>query len=180
MHPHLEEIMAYLARVRSDLARVVEQTPPAAFDRKPKSGGWNGTEIIQHLGKVEGSISKLLEGLFAKALAAGIAEERGTEGWLRSLDELRMTDRSRRIAAPERLAPDPAIDFAAAWSSLQAVRQRLIRAVATVDGRDLTLVSAPHPIFGPLNGYQWVLSVGHHEERHRLQLQETLEGIPRT
>jgi hypothetical protein len=35
-------------------------------------------------------------------------------------------------------------------------------------------VSAPHPIFGALNGYQWILSVGKHEERHLIQLRETL------
>jgi DinB superfamily len=174
MHPQLEEIMAYMARVRTDLTRLVEQTPPAAFDRKPKNGGWSGTGIIQHVGKVEGSATKLLEGLFAKAMAEGMPAENGTASWLHSFDKLNLLDRTRRINAPERLFPEATAEFVPSWTSLQAVRERLKRALATVDGRDLTLVSAPHPIFGPLNGYQWVLSIGKHEERHLSQLKEVL------
>lgn len=176
MHPHLEEITAYLARVRADLAAVIDRTPPAAFDRRPKNGGWSGTGIIQHLGKVEGSSTKLLEGLFAKALADDVRAEQGTQSWMHSLDHLRVTDRSFRISAPDRVAPDPAAELAASWASLQAVRLRLLRAVERVDGRDLTTVNAPHPILGPLNGYEWVLFIGQHEERHLNQLRETLSG----
>jgi hypothetical protein len=174
MHPHLEDISGYLANVRAELTTLVERTPPAAFDHRPRNGGWTGTGIIQHLGKVEGSISKLLEGLFAKAMADGMPAETRADGWLHSLDKYRFLDRSVRIEAPERLAPDPTAEFETSWSSLQAVRLRLLRAVQNVDGRDLTVVSAPHPVFGPLNGYQWVLSVGKHEERHLSQLRETL------
>lgn len=176
MHQHLEEITSYLARVRADLASVIDETPAASFDRQPPTGGWSGTSIIHHLGKVEGSTGKLLEGLFARALADGVGPDPGTPSWMHALDRYRVTDRSRRIKAPDRVAPDPAAEFAASWSSLQAARLRLLRAVATVDGRDLTTVTAPHPIFGPLNGYEWVLVVGQHEERHLIQLRETLSG----
>ena len=176
MHPHLEEITSYLARVRADLGAVIDRTPPAAFDRNPATGGWSGTGIINHLGKVEGSTSKLLEGLFAKALADGVGPDPGTQSWMHALDHLRVTDRTFRIMAPDRVAPDPTAGFAASWASLQAVRPRLLRAVASVDGRDLTTVSAPHPILGPLNGYEWVLLIGQHEERHLSQLRETLSA----
>ena len=174
MHPHLEEITAYLAETRADLATIVETTPPAKFDHQPQDGGWTGTGIIQHLGKVEGSSTKLLEGLFAKALADGMGPETATESPIHSLDRYRALDRTVRIDAPERLVPDATAELAASWTSLQAVRQRLLRALATVDGRDLTAVNAPHPKFAALNGYQWVLMIGQHEARHIIQLRETL------
>jgi hypothetical protein len=174
MHPFLEEIMDYLARVRADLTALVEHTPPAAFDRKPKNGGWTGTGIIQHTGKVEGAATKHLEGLFAKAMAEGMPPETGTVPWLHSLDGRRMLDRTQRIESPERLVPDATAELASSWASLQAVRERLKRALASVDGRDLSIISASHPIFGPLNGYQWVITIGKHEERHLIQLRETL------
>lgn len=119
-------------------------------------------------------MTKLLEGLFAKALADGMPEETGVRSWIRSLDTLGVLDRSRRIEAPERAHPSADAQFAASWASLQSVRERLLRAVATVDGRDLTAVNASHPIFGALNGYQWVLVIGKHEERHLSQLRATL------
>ncbi len=174
MHPFLEEITADIARVRAQLAKIVAETPAAKFDHKPRNGGWTGTGIIQHLGTVEGMATKRLEGLFEQALAEGMAAEKGTVRWLHSLDHFQMLDRSRKIIAPERAIPPADAQLAPAWASLQAVRERLLRAVATVDGRDLTTVSAPHPIFGALNGYQWILVVGQHEERHLSQLRETL------
>jgi hypothetical protein len=174
MHPHLEEITAYLAKVRADLAKIVAETPAAKFDHRPQDGGWTGAGIIQHLGKVEGSSTKLLEGLFAKAMAEGMGMETKADSWLHSLDQHRALDRTRVINAPERRMPEPTADLATSWASLQAVRARLLRAVSSVDGRDLTAVSAPHPIFGALNGYQWLLMIGQHEERHLTQLRETL------
>ena len=174
MHPLLEEITADIAHVRADLAKIVAETPATKFDHKPRNGGWTGTGIIQHLGTVEGMATKRLEGLFAQALADGIAAEKGTVHWLHSLDHFNVLDRSRKIVAPERAIPPADAQLAPAWASLQAVRERLLRAVATVDGRDLSTVSAPHPVFGALNGYQWILMVGRHEERHLSQLRETL------
>lgn len=174
MHPFLEEITADNARTRAELAKIIAETPAAKFDHQPRNGGWSGTGIVQHLGTVEGMATKMLEGLFTKALADGIAMEKGTTGWLHSLDHLNVLDRSRSITAPARAIPPADAQLAPAWESLQAVRQRLLRAVATVDGRDLSTLSAPHPVFGALNGYQWVLVVGQHEARHLSQLRETL------
>jgi hypothetical protein len=174
MHPAIEELTSELARVRGDLTKVVSSTQRAKFDHVPRDGGWSGTGIIQHLGTVEGMATKMLEGLFSRALAEGLAMEQGTASWLGSLDKYKVLDRSTRINAPERAFPAPDSKLEIAWASLQAVRQRLLTAVATVDGRDISTLSAPHPVFGPLNGYQWILIVAKHEERHLSQLRETL------
>jgi hypothetical protein len=174
MHQITEELTADLGRIRAELTSLVEKTPPAKFDHRPRDGGWTGTGIIQHLGTVEGMATKMLEGLFAKALADGIAMEKTTTSWLKSLEGHNVLDRSRVINAPERAHPKPDAELAASWASLQAVRERLLRAIATVDGRDLSTLSAPHPVFGALNGYQWILVIGQHEERHLTQLRETL------
>jgi hypothetical protein len=175
MHSRLEEILAYLARVRADLAVVMAGTPRAAFARPAGEGAWTGAQIVYHCGTVEGATAKMLEGLFARALADGLPADENTGSLLHSLDHLRVPDRSgRRIVAPERLRPPADPDLDASWASLQKVRERTHRAVATVDGRDLTRLSAPHPIFGPLNAYEWVLFIGQHEERHLGQLREKL------
>jgi hypothetical protein len=128
------------------------------------------------MGAVEGATTKMLEGLFAKALADGVPVDTGTTSVLHSLDTIRVTDRTEghRIVAPERLRPAPEAKLAPSWESLQQVRERTHRAVATIDGRDIGTVSAPHPVFGPINGYQWVLFIGQHEERHLEQLREAL------
>ena len=175
MHSRLEEILAYLARVRSELAALIAGTPREAFSRPALGGAWTGAQIVYHCGNVEGATTKMLEGLFARALADGLPADENTGSLLHSLDHLRVPDRSgRRIEAPERLRPPTDPDLDASWAALLKVRERTHRAVATVDGRDLTRISAPHPIFGPINGYEWVLFIGQHEERHLGQLRETL------
>jgi hypothetical protein len=177
MHPRLEGILAYLANVRADLTNVMETTPPEAFSHWPSERSWNGAQIVHHLGKVEGSTTKLLEGLFAKALAEGLPPDGETDSVVHSLDHLRIIDRTARpIEAPERLQPPPDVDLASGWDSLKRVRDRTHRAVGTVDGRDLTKVSAAHPVFGPINGYEWVLFIGQHEERHLGQLRDAIKG----
>jgi hypothetical protein len=37
-------------------------------------------------------------------------------------------------------------------------------------GRDLRAIGTPHPVFGLLDGVQWLLFAGAHTERHRAQL----------
>src|SRR5215469_8904977 len=118
MHPFMKEVTDDIARVRTDLSGIIAQTPRAKFDHQPRDGGWSGTGIIQHLGTVEGMATKMLEGLFAKALADGIAAERGTASWLHSLDNYNVLDRSKRINAPERAFPAPDSVFERSWESL--------------------------------------------------------------
>lgn len=177
MHPRLQDILTYLRRVRDDLTAVVDSHPASDFSRAP-AAGWNGAQIIQHVGQVEGSTTKMLEGLFSRAMADGMPNDPETTSLLHSLDHLHVPDRTfRPIVAPVRLVPPTDTTLAPSWESLQQVRVRTLNAVSTVDGRDLSSVSAPHPIFGAINGYQWILFIGQHEERHLRQLRDALKAV---
>ena len=174
-HPRLREIAAYVDSVRAQLAALVAATPRALLTTVATDGKWNGAQIVQHLGKVEGSTVKMLEGVLSTSRAAGIPPDSATTSLLQSLDRFLVVGQELRpLVAPERLRPTADADLDASWASLVTVRERTYRAYATVDGSDLTTVSAPHPLFGPLNGYEWLLFLGKHEERHIAQLQRQL------
>ena len=174
-HPRLAEIAAYLATVRANLAEVIASTPAERLNAPAAEGEWNGAQILQHLGKVEGSTAKYLEGILAASVAAGIASEANTSSLLHALDRFKQGDGTLpKFIAPDRLRPDPAPDAAACWVSLQAARERVLKVYATVDGRDLTTVAAPHPRLGTLNAYEWLLFLGVHEARHVDQLRRAL------
>jgi hypothetical protein len=176
-HPRLQEISTYLTRVRRELADAVHSADSAAMARSSGPDRWSGAQIIQHLGKVEGSTAKYLEGIFAKALVTGLGEDIETSSLMGSLDRFRAGDGALpNLLSPERLVPDAAPPLAENWGSLEAVRERLLRAYATVDGRDLGGVKAMHPRLGLLNAYEWFLFVGVHEERHLGQLRRELAG----
>ncbi len=174
-HPRLAEIAAYLAVVRANLAKVVMAIPPEQLNAPSADGQWNGAQILQHLGKVEGSTAKYLEGILAAAVAAGIAADTNTSSLMHSLDRFKEGGETwPKFIAPDRLRPDPAPDASASWASLEAARDRVLRVYTTVDGRDLSTISAPHPRFGPLNGYEWFLFLGRHEELHLGQLRRAV------
>jgi uncharacterized damage-inducible protein DinB len=167
-HPRLAEIAAYLATVRADLASVVEPAPAAALRRRPRDGGWSGAQILQHLGKTEGSIAKMLERAFAAA--PDLPAETDTSSLATALDRYAVDVAERKLVAPAGIQPDADPDPVACWASLQAARERTYRAFAAVDGRAIGRISAPHPYFGPLNAYEWFLLLGKHEARHLRQL----------
>ncbi len=174
-HPRLREIADYVQSVRLRLIDAVEATLPDMMHRVPSDGGWSGVQIIEHLGRTEGGITKMLEGLFATARASGLPAELDQSSVLGSVDRFAASDAARgRLEAPLRLRPSEAPDLPAVWGSLRAVRNRTLAAYATVDGRALTTISAPHPYFGPLDAYQWLIFIGKHEERHLAQLRRTL------
>ena len=178
-HPRLREIAAYLDSVRAQLAALLDAalraSPHPAPMRTAPDGRWNGAQIVQHLGKVEGATVKMLEGLLGTSRSAGIPADAGTTSLLHSLDRfLAGGEGLRPLVAPERFRPAPDADLEASWASLVTVRERTYRAYATVDGSDLTTISAPHPLFGPLNAYEWLLFLGMHEERHVGQLRRQL------
>jgi hypothetical protein len=175
MHPRLAEITEYLAQVRRDLTQLIADTPSSERDRIPEGGGWTFAQLVEHLGKVEGSIAKMLEGLFTQALAAGLPPETETGSVMAALDRYRIPDsKFFPIEAPERLVPATAPDFDACWTKLQVARHRLLDAVERVDGFAIGTLQAPHPAIGPLDGYAWVLFVGQHEERHLRQMRDGL------
>lgn len=177
-HPRLAEVERFLDGVRADLERASADAPATALNAADPAGGWSGAQIIQHLGKVEGSTAKFLEGVFALALAAGLADEVANSSVLGVLDRFQVDGAVLRpLVAPERLRPAPDADLAESWESLRAVRERLFRAYATVDGKDLTTVHAPHPLFGPLNGYEWLVFIGKHEQRHLAQLRRLIATV---
>ena len=177
-HPRLAEIAGYLDFVRTRLTAVVEETPDSVIVALPADDDWNGAQIVQHLGKVEGATAKMLEGLFGAALAAGFDLESETSSVLGALDRFQGDSAVlRRLVAPERLWPATDARLAESWALLTSVRGRIYRAYATVDGRALASVSAPHPLFGPLNAYEWLLFIGKHEERHLGQLQRHIASV---
>ena len=100
-HPRLAEIAAYLASVRAHLAEVVASTPAERLNAPAAEGQWSGAQILQHLGKVEGSTAKYLEGILAAAVAAGIAPEANASSLMHALDRFKQAEDDPR---PLRLA----------------------------------------------------------------------------
>jgi hypothetical protein len=64
-----------------------------------------------------------------------------------------------------------------AVTGLAESRRRILELVHRVSGRALGGLTAPHPLFGSLTFYQWLLFLAQHEERHTMQIRETARRL---
>jgi uncharacterized damage-inducible protein DinB len=172
MHPRIAELLDYAQVQRVTLFEAVSLIPESLRDRRVDVETWSVAEVLEHLHRVESGIARLLTRTLERAGPAGLALESDMSSVLGSLDALRLTDRSRRISAPEPVMPRGELTAAQAMAALTESRLALVSALREADGLALGQVIRAHPILGPLNLYQWVLFVGQHEARHAGQLQD--------
>jgi uncharacterized damage-inducible protein DinB len=172
MHARITELLTYVQAQRLVLLDAVCCIPEPQRDRRIDAGTWSVAEVLEHLHRVENGIAHLLTRSLERAKAAGLAPESDVGSVLATLDTLRLTDRSRRMSAPELVMPRGELTAAQGMVALTESRQALISALREADGLALGQVTRNHPTAGPLNLYQWVLFVGQHEARHAGQLRD--------
>jgi len=172
MHPRIAELLAYAQLQRAALFEALSLIPESQRDRRCNAETWSAAEVLEHLHRVESGIARLLTRSLERAKAAGLEAESEVGSVLATLDTLHLTDRSRRMSAPEPVMPLGELTAAQGMVALTESRQALISALREADGLALGQVTRAHPTLGPLNLYQWVLFVGQHEARHARQLQD--------
>lgn len=176
MDPRISELLDYAEAQRQALLLAVAEVPQSTRDTRPGPESWSVAEVLEHLHLVERNVARLVSKGVAQARVADpppASERRSAAGAvLASLDTLRLTQRGPPVRAPERVSPRGELTAAAAEAALVESRAALREALFAGDGLPLELVSVPHPIYGPLDLYQWALFVGQHEARHTAQIRE--------
>jgi len=150
----------------------------AQWRYKPSPEVWSIAECVEHLGIVE---ERILRGVQKMAEAPAAPEDElalaaGKEDMLVKVAPAR----KGKFPAPPKSIPK------GEWSGPHALIGRFVE----VRGRSIAYASAtsdplrtrlmPHPAFGPLDGFQWLIFFGAHCERHRRQVEEvkTSAGFP--
>lgn len=174
------EIYEAIDESRARLVSSVEGLCDGQDAFRPGTDRWSIAEIVEHLSLVEGQIARLFHVMLSKAEAAGATRPEGSASAPFaapvSIEQFLEPLRERKLQAPDTARPAGSCSLADALTrlkesraALHALRPRLER----VDGAALVY---PHPAAGPINAYQWLLFVGSHEDRHRLQI----EALKRT
>ncbi len=178
MHPRTEELLKHLDENRAALRAAVDRIPSSLRGTRPTPDRWSVAEVLEHLGRVEEGITRLLASKLSEASMTGALEpDPETSPVAGEIDHRRILDRSRRITAGERVLPRGEMDAAAALAALDASRARLRDLVIAHDGMSLGAISHPHPVLGVINGYQWFMFVAAHEARHTGQIVEAGEQL---
>lgn len=158
-----EEMDATRARLDATLARVGERER----ERGAQAEGWCVAEIVEHLATVEQGVGRLAGMLLQKA-------GEGEAAWPLSLDELAGRARGEKFKAPESIIPRGDVSLADSHARLREARAALLSLRPQVEQGGASGARYPHPIFGPLDIFQWLAVHNFHEERHRRQIERIL------
>jgi hypothetical protein len=164
-------IVAELERSRDDFLAALSAIPADAWARQPAPDRWSASDCAEHVIKIERGMRKFLPTTLAAAPAD--PARRGTFAERDPLIAARLRDRSVRRDAPETVRPEGGRypEVAQATADFTDARNSVIDFARTT-GADLRGIFVPHPALKEIDGYQWLLFVAHHTDRHTEQLAE--------
>ena len=177
MHSRLNELRDYVDAQRSALLAAAAALPRDRWTERPAPDRWSMVELFEHLYKVEHSCARVIGRSAAEARAAGHPPETDAHSVLGSLDAVGLRDRTRRIQAPERVAPTGTWTADEAADRLATSRAELHEAIRAGDGLALGSVYQTHARLGEIDLYRWILFVGEHEARHVAHAAEIAEQL---
>src|SRR5262249_33594475 len=144
--------------------------PQWRFKSSPEE--WSALECVEHLAIVEGF---LLERIRTAATTVPdssdvLAQCAGKENIIQQKVPLR----GAKAKAPEMARPSGRFaDTAELIDHFTAARDRTVEYARTTSDR-IREHTFPHFVFGPLDGYQWLIFCAAHTERHTKQLLEAI------
>lgn len=156
------------ARIRHTILKKVESFDDKALNEKPSEGEWSAMQILDHLLKMEETIT------------AGVAKTAKKNERKKALKKPIQLSVSRKVKvdAPNHTVPEEKfLTLEEMKEKLNASRNRLYEVYTHTDEETLQNNSMPHPVFGDVPLIQWFPFIGYHEKRHLIQLEETLRKI---
>jgi DinB superfamily len=160
----------HLSMTRDLLVESVAGLSTLQWSFRPNDDSWSIAENLEHLVLIEGRVHAII-GNMSSAPEAKSGEKQI------EMDELILNEvpkRSTKVMAPEPVCPQGRWVGEEALKCFLANREKTMHLLAAplLRGR-----VRPHPLFGPWDGYQWLLATGSHTARHTGQIHEIKADI---
>lgn len=137
---------------------------------KPGPDRWSVAEVAEHITVSETTIMGLIQHPLMQSPADPTKREQ-----VKGKDQIileKVPDRSHKAQAPEMLRPTGRWATEAELAkAFEDARKANMDYVGTTND-DLRDHFFNHPVFGPLDGYQWLLLIATHSARHTAQIEE--------
>jgi hypothetical protein len=163
-----ERAVKYLQTTRDGVIASVKGLADTQMKWKSAPDRWSVAETLEHIAKAE---DLLMQNITANVMKAPAAAAEGRDN--ARIDGLVMAaipDRSRKAQAPEPLVP------AGTWTPAETLDHFLKSRANTIGFLESAEGLRDHAIDSPmgvkLDGYQWVLFIAAHSERHTKQILE--------
>jgi len=162
-----QHALTYLEQTRDQLLAATKGLSEAQLKFKPAPDRWSVIECVEHLTLIEGMVS---QNVFTKLPAAAAPSAAWDAQKVDALLLAKVPDRSEKFQAPEPAVPT------GRWTPAETIDQFVAGRKQTVafleSSPDLRGHVVNHPVFGPMDGYEWVIAVAAHTERHTKQILE--------
>ncbi len=148
------------------MVQAVKGLSAAQWNFKPAPDKWSIAQIVEHLALTE----KFADSIFKQLPAAPAPEPGRNEKAIDAMVLSKVPDRSAKFQAPPPLVPTARVTGEDALKQFLASRQETVDFLKST--QDLRGHVVPHPVLGPLDGYQWTLLFAAHSARHTKQILE--------
>ena len=163
-----ERALSYLESTKKGVLDATRGLSAAQWNYKPAPDRWSIAEVMEHIAAAE----DMLRGLDEQVMKSPAVPARDPVE-MKKIDETVLAavpDRSHKAQAPEPLRPTNR------FGSPQEAQKHFVQARAATEGflkstPELRAHVGDSPL-GKLDGYEWVLLIAAHSERHTKQMQE--------
>ena len=164
----INKAVKYLEKTRADVLAATKGLSEAQWNFKQATNRWSVAEVTEHIASAEDFLMDMVHNKVMKAPARTEPED------LKALDELvlqKITDRTVKAQAPEPLLPNNR--YGSPKDSLKHFQESRAKTIAFLkETKDLRQHAIDGPLGKKLDGYQWVLFIAAHSERHTKQINE--------
>jgi uncharacterized damage-inducible protein DinB len=164
-----ERLTRYLAASNEQLLKLTQALSPAELDYKPAPDRWSAAENVEHLAVVENIILDRI----TKALEASADSKRSAWEGKDDVIVQEVESRVKRYQSPELGWPTGRWSHDELFRQFEAARQRTSDFAASTNAA-LRSYLLPHPFFGEVDCFQWLLMIAAHTVRHRAQIEELM------
>ena len=163
-----DKAVKYLEKTRAGVLQATKGLSEAQWQFKPAPDRWSVAEVTEHIAAAEDFLMGMIQDKVMKAPPRTEPDD------VTALDELvmqKIPDRSKKAEAPEPLRPTNR--YGSPKDSLAHFKEARAKTIAFLKKtKDLRQHAADSPLGKKLDGYQWVLFIAAHSERHTKQINE--------
>ena len=163
-----DKAIKYLEKTRANVLASTKGLSEAQWNFKQATNRWSVAEVTEHIAVAEDFLMDMIKDKVMTAPARAEGED------VKAIDDFvlkAIPDRTVKAQAPEPLQPNNR--FGSPKESLKHFRDSRAKTIAFLKKtKDLRQHAADSPLGKKLDGYEWVLFVAAHSERHTKQIEE--------
>ena len=175
IYQSIADIFAANEQANERFSAAISSLTEAQENFRPVADRWTIAEIAEHVATVNGGFLRITGKLLKQAEAEGKPAPAQLNLKPTALDE--SGNPLPPFQAPDAVKPQGGKPVSESLPKLREALDGLGALQDRLASVDLSEQRFPHPAFGPLSAYQWLILLSEHMDRHRSQI-ETIKAAP--